>query len=41
MNEHKGWLIVWLGAALFFLACLGVSVAAFLWGTAFMEGIMH
>lgn len=40
MNERNGWLIVCLGAALFFLACLGVGIAAFLWSSAFMEGIL-
>ena len=41
MNVRKGWLFVCLGAALIFLACLGVSVYAFLWSSAFLEGILR
>jgi hypothetical protein len=40
MNERRGWLLVCVGAALFFLACLGVSLLAFLWTSAFMERIL-
>lgn len=41
MNERKGWMLVCLGATLLFLACLGVSVVAFLWTSALLEGILN
>jgi hypothetical protein len=41
MNERKGWLLVCLGALLLLLVCLGGSVTAFLWASAFMEGILN
>jgi hypothetical protein len=41
MNERKGWVLVCLGATLFFLACLGGSVVAFLWTSALLEGILN
>lgn len=40
MNERKGWVLLCVGVVLFFLACLGVSLAAFAWGSALMEGIL-
>jgi hypothetical protein len=41
MSERLGWWLACIGAAILILGCIGGSVFAFLWASAFMERIFN
>lgn len=41
MNQRKGWVILAIGVGIFLVACIGVSIAAHLYGVAIGERIVR